>query len=74
MRPLSAWLVARGPDIDMSPEEELRVRSEAQKGVVQTAAAAGLRDSLVERHHQVISSRWNACQRRLRRGDPPARL
>ena len=28
-------LVARGPDIDMSPEEELRARSEALEGAVQ---------------------------------------
>ena len=45
-------LVARGPDIDMSPEEELRARSEALEGVVQASAAAGLRDftwSVVER-------------------------
>ena len=34
--------VARGPAIDMSPEEELRARSEALEGVVQALAAAGL--------------------------------
>ena len=48
--------MARGPDIDISPEEELRARSEAVEGAVQAAAAAGLRDSHVERLHEVIGA------------------
>ena len=36
-------LSVRGPDIDMSPEEELRARSEALEGAVQAAAAVALR-------------------------------
>ena len=65
-------MVARGPNIDMRPEEELRARSEALKGAVQASTAAGLRDSQVERLPEVIGRRWNAFRRELRRGDPPA--
>ena len=67
-------LVARGPEIDMSPEEELRARSEALKGAVQAEAAAGVQDSQVQRLREVIGSRWNAFRRGLRRDDPPARV
>ena len=67
-------MVARGPDIDMSPEEELRARSEALEGAAQASAAAGLDDSLVERLRGVVGRRWNAVRRGLRRGDPPARV
>ena len=67
-------LVARGPDIDMSPEEELRARSEALEGAAQASAAAGLDDSLVERLRGVVGRRWNAVRRGLRRGDPPVRV
>ena len=42
-------LVALGPEIDMSPEEELRANSEPLEGAVQASAASGLRDSHVER-------------------------
>ena len=51
-------LVARGPDIDMSPEEELRARSEALEGAIQAAVAAGLPDSRVERLREVSGNRW----------------
>ena len=64
-------LVARWPDIDMSLEEELRSRSEALEGAVRASAAAGLRDSHVERLRDVIGSRWNAFRRGLHRGDRP---
>ena len=74
MRPLSACMVARGPDIGMSQEEELWSRSEALEGAVQAAAVAGLQDSHMERLREVIGVRWNAFRRGLRRGDPPARL
>ena len=67
-------LVARGPEIDMSPEEELRARSEALKGAVQAEAAAGVQDSQVQRLREVVHSRWNAFRRGLRRSDPPARV
>ena len=65
--------VARGPDIDMSPEDELRARSEALEGAVQASSAAGLAESHVERLRDVIGRRWNAFRRGLHRGDPPAR-
>ena len=67
-------LVARGSDIDMRPEEELRARSEALKGAVQAEAAAGVQDSQVQRLREVVHSRWNAFRRGLRRSDPPARV
>ena len=67
-------LVARGHDIDKSPEEELRARSEALEGAVQASAAAGLRDSHVRRLREVISRRWNTFRRGLGRGDPPVRV
>ena len=67
-------LVARGPDIDMSPEEELRARSEALEEAVLASASAGLDESHVERLCDVIGRRWNAFRRGLRRGDPPARV
>ena len=67
-------LVAHGPNIDMSPGEELRAKSEALEGTVQASAAAGLRDSHVERLCEVIGSRWNAFRRGLRRVNPPARI
>ena len=67
-------MVAHGPDIDMSPEEELRARSEALKGAVQVSAAAGLRDPHVERLREVIGRHWKAFRRGLRRGDLPMRV
>ena len=67
-------MVARRPDIDMSPEEELRARYEALKGAVQAAAAARLRDPYVEHLREVIGSRWNEFRRGLRRGYLPARV
>ena len=66
--------MVRGPDIDMSPGEDLQARSEALEGAVQAAAAAGLRDSHVERLCEVNGRRWNAFRRRLRRGGPPLRV
>ena len=51
-------LMVRGPDIDMSPEEELRARSEALEGAIQAAVAAGLPDSRVERLREVSGNRW----------------
>ena len=66
--------MARGPDIDMRPEAELRARSEALEGAVQASAAAELEVSHVEGLRVVIGNRWNAFQRRLRRGDPPTRV
>ena len=65
-------LVARGPDIDMGPEEELRARSESLEGAVLASVAAGLDESHVERLRDVIGKRWNAFQCGLRRGDLPA--
>ena len=67
-------LVARGPDIDMGPEEELRARSEALEEAVLASVAAGLDESHVERLRDVIGRRWHAFRRGLRRGDPPARV
>ena len=67
-------LVAHGPDINMSPEEELRAKCEALEGAVQASTAAGLRDSHLKRLREVISSRWNAFRRGLGRGDPPVRV
>ena len=67
-------LVARGPDIDMSPEEESRARSEALEEAVLASAAAGWDESHVERLRDVVGRRWNVFRRVLRRGDPPARV
>ena len=67
-------LVARGADIDMGPEEELRARSEALEEAVLASAAAGLDESHVERFRAVIGRRWNAFRRGLCRGDPLARV
>ena len=67
-------LVARGPDIDMDSEEELRARSEALEEAVLASAAAWLDESHVKRLRDVIGRRWNAFRRGLRRGDPPARV
>ena len=67
-------MVARRPDIDMSPEEELRARYEALEGAVQAATAARLRDPYVEHLREVIGSRWNEFRRGLRRGYLPARV
>ena len=63
--------MARGPDIDMRPEAELRARSEALEGAVQASAAAELEVSHVEGLRVVIGNRWNAFQRRLRRVTHP---
>ena len=65
-------LVVRGPGIDMSTGGELRAGPEALDGAVQALAAAGLRDSHVERLREVIGVRWNALRRGLCRGNPPA--
>ena len=65
-------LVARGPNIDMSPDEELRARSEALQEAVLASAAAGLDELHVEHLRDVIGRRWNAFRRGLRRGDQPA--
>ena len=67
-------LVGRGPDIDVSPKEELRARSEALEDAAQASAAAGLRDWHVERLHDVTGRRWNAFRGGLRRGNPLARV
>ena len=67
-------ILVRGPDIDMSLDEELRAGPEALEGAVQALAAAGFRDSYLERLHEVIGRRWNVFRRGLRRGDPPARV
>ena len=67
-------LVVRGLNIGMSPEEELRARSEALEKAVLASAAAGLDKSHVERLRDVIGRRWNALRRGLRRGDQPARV
>ena len=65
-------LMARGPKIDMSPEEELRDRCVALEEVVLASAAAGLDESHVERLCDAIGRRLNAFRRGLRRVDPPA--
>ena len=67
-------LVVRGPGIDMSTGGELRAGPEALDGAVQALAAAGLRDSHVERLREVIGRRCNAFWSGLRRGDPLARV
>ena len=67
-------LLAHGPDIDMSPEEELLARSEALEGALQALVTARLRDWQVERFREVISRHSNAFRRGLRRGDPFARV
>ena len=64
--------VVRGPDIDMSPEAELRAKYEALNGAVQAAAAAGLRHSSVECLRVFIGGHWNAFRRGLRKDDMPA--
>ena len=58
----------------MSPEEELRARSEALEEAVLASAAAGLEESLVERLRDIIGRLWNAFWRGLPNGDPPARV
>ena len=58
----------------MSPEEELRARSEALEEAVLASAAAGLDESRVKRLRNVIGRRWSAFRRGLLRGDPPARV
>ena len=67
-------LVARGPDIDMGPEEELRARSEALEEAVLASVTAGLDESHVERLRDVTGRRWNAFRRILRRRDPSVRV
>ena len=67
-------LMARGPNIDMSPEEEVWARSEALEGAVQASAATGMGESYVKRLREVIGRRWNVFRRGLRWGDPPARV
>ena len=57
--------MARGSDINMGPEEELRARSEALEKAVLASAAAGLDDSHVERLRDVIGRRWNVFRRGL---------
>ena len=56
-------LVARGPDIEMDPEEELRARYKALEKAVLASAAAGLNESHVERHRDIIGRRWDAFRR-----------
>ena len=67
-------LVALGPDIDMSLQQELRVRSGALEKVVLASVAAGWDRWHVERLRGVIGRRWSAFGRGLRRGDPPERV
>ena len=69
-----ARVVARGPETDMSPEEELQSRSEALERAVEASAAIGLDDSSVDCLREIIGRRWNAFRRALRPGDPPARV
>ena len=64
--------MSRGPDTDISLEEELRARSEALEAAVLASAAAGLDKSHVERLRDVIGRRSNAFRCVLRRSDPPA--
>ena len=49
-------MVARGPDVDMDPEEELRAKSEALEGAVQASATAGLEESDIARLREVIAT------------------
>ena len=53
-------LVARGPDIDMNPEVELRARSEELEDAVQASAAAGLSGASSKDHWQALEcvSAW----------------
>ena len=67
-------LVAREPNIDMGPEEELQARSAALDLTVLASVAAGLDESHEERLRDVIGRIWSAVRRGLRRDDPPARV
>ena len=62
-------LVARGADIDIGPEEELRDRSGALEEAVLASAAAGLDGSHVKRLRDVNGRRWSTFRRGLHRGD-----
>lgn len=66
-------LVARGPDMIMSPAEEELGRVEALDRAVNSAAEAGLSSEGVNRLRNIVDKRWNAFRRALR-GDPPARV
>ena len=64
-------LVARVPDIDMSPENELQDRSEALEVAVLASAAAGSDKLHEERLRDVNKRHWNAFRRGLRRATRP---
>ena len=67
-------LLARGPDMCMTPEAEATERARALEDAVRAASDAGLGESYVHRLREVIRGRWNAFRRGLRPGDPPARV
>ncbi|CAM9934087.1 unnamed protein product, partial [Sphacelaria rigidula] len=66
-------LISRGPEMDMTPEEELAERRVALDHAVQAAADKGMSASGVDKLREVVGRRVNAFRRALR-GDPPARV
>eukprot|EP00903_Cladosiphon_okamuranus_P005945 g5874.t1 len=64
-------LVARGPDMVMSPAQEEQGRKEALDAAVASAASAGLFAQRVRKLGGIVKRHWNAFRRALR-GDPPA--
>eukprot|EP00752_Nemacystus_decipiens_P016680 g14920.t1 len=66
-------LVARGPDMVMSPAEEAQGREEALAAAVESAVSAVLSGQGRGRLESIIDPHWDAFRRALR-GDPPARV
>ena len=67
-------LIARGPDMCMTSDEETTGRAAALEDAVSAADKAGLDEPYVERLRGIIRGRWNVFRRGLRQGDPPARV
>ncbi|CAB1109830.1 unnamed protein product [Ectocarpus sp. CCAP 1310/34] len=66
-------LVARGPDMVMTPAEEEAGRADALDRAVDSAADAGLSPWGLDRLRQVVDRRFNVFRRGVR-GDPPANV
>ena len=66
-------LVSRGPEMHMTPEEELVERRVALDRAVQAAADNGMSETGVSKLREVVGRHENAFRRALR-GDPPARV
>ena len=67
------WLVLRGPDTGMDPEQEERERTVALAKAVEPAAANDLSAGGEARLRKNLNRLWNAFRRGLL-GDPPARV